>query len=244
MCSHVFRGLSSNVAVDPIPPTFQDLAHTAVDSAKSIIQLVVQDRDLTAAFIGVPHYFHTMLAFACSFLLKTATKYRHHVAIDVKAVFGMIGQVVTLCKTTQCAQYHLIHWIGEGLHVLLSNCINASPDNDPEVSSTASPHFHTNEQFLSTLDTASQHAEHEHEHAPAHEQNMDMVWNAARQAALGFSADHYPWGGLYPQSVPDSVEMMGYVGNDFSPGDVAATQWGFPRSHTNMEHVGLGLGLL
>jgi hypothetical protein len=242
VCSHVFRGLSSDVTVDPIPPIFQDLAHMAVESAKSIIHLVVEDSDLKIAFIGVPHYFHTMIAFACSFLLKTATKYRQHVEIDVRAVFKLIGRVVDLCKNTQCAQHHLIHWIGEGLQVLLSSCVSATPDTEPEWSQSSTQHFDTAEPFLPTPDTTSQNVGQED--TMGTKQSMGSVWDAACQAALAYSTDHFPFGFGYPQTVENSMGMMGYSNNGLGNEDFAGAQWDTSMSHTNMEHVGLGLGLL
>jgi hypothetical protein len=228
--------------VDPIPPIFQDIAHMAVESAKSIIHLVVEDSDLTVAFIGVPHYFHTMIAFACSFLLKTATKYRQHVEIDVDAVFRMIGQVVALCKNTQCAQFHLIHWIGEGLQILLSSCISATPDTEPEWNQASTSQLDTNEPFLPTPDTVTQNTGTEY--AMGTKQSMGSVWDAACQAAMVYSTDHFSFGREYPQPAENSLEMADYSNNALRNEDLTGMQWDSSMSYTNMEHFGLGLGLL
>ncbi|KAJ5095748.1 hypothetical protein NUU61_005104 [Penicillium alfredii] len=72
--SHVFRGIGPDPSQDPLPTKSQDLAAVAINSAKSVVELTVTDPDLIDAYIGIPHSYHTMIAFACSFLMKVATK--------------------------------------------------------------------------------------------------------------------------------------------------------------------------
>lgn len=178
----------------------------AVESAKSIIQSVVEDNDLVSSFAGLPHYFHTMVAFACSFLLKTATKYRHHVRIDTQAVFAMIGQVVALCKNTPCAQFHLVRWIGEGLQVLLSSCISAMQRSEGEWNHTNVPRSET-EQFLPTPGTTSHHVDAEN--GIGVRENAGGLWDEAFQNAIIYSGDNSFYDGQYPHGPREPTRGMG-----------------------------------
>lgn len=242
VCSHVFRGLSSDVAIDPVPAEFLDTAYMAIESAKSIIRLVVGDSDLQIAFVGVPHYFHTMIAYACSFLIKTATKYRKHIEIDVKIVFQMIGDVVALCKSTHCAQYHLVHWIGKGLQIMLSSCINGTPENERMPSPSGSQTVNTVDEALPTLGASVRNSGSNY--AMDTETNMGSVWDAARQAAIGSTSDNFPLGGGYNQMAEDTPAVMAYSQSWLYHTDVLQPQFDSSLDNPNWDHLGLGLGLL
>ncbi|KDN65276.1 hypothetical protein CSUB01_11094 [Colletotrichum sublineola] len=71
--SHVFRGRSSHGGGEPVPPEYSDIAQVAVSSASAIVKLIINDVDIRAAFVGMSHYCHTMIAYACFFLPKLAT---------------------------------------------------------------------------------------------------------------------------------------------------------------------------
>ena len=92
----------------------------AIQSAKTIVHLVVQDTDLKNAFIGGIHYFHNMIAHACLFLLKVTMKYGNHFQVNVSDVLDEVERIILLCKDVPCADYHVIRWIGKGLQNLLS----------------------------------------------------------------------------------------------------------------------------
>ncbi|KAJ5309163.1 hypothetical protein N7508_004542 [Penicillium antarcticum] len=122
--SHVFRGLGADSNTDPLPTEFEDLAYVAISSAKSVLELIANDADLIIAFVSIPHYYHTMIAFACSFLLKISKRYQSHISIDATLVMDTVKPVIKLCLDTECTSYHLIHWIGRGLQMLLANYVN------------------------------------------------------------------------------------------------------------------------
>lgn len=117
--SQVFRGLSSETSNAFVPTDLKDLASVAVESAKSVIDLVTTDKDIADAFVGVPYYFHTMIAYACSFLLKTTRHYSESLDIDDDAVYDMLWRIIELCEHTPCTNLHLVHWIGQGLRKML-----------------------------------------------------------------------------------------------------------------------------
>jgi hypothetical protein len=117
--SHIFRGLKSGKRVEAIPSYFKDPASTAVSHATTILELLLNDPDLRRSILGVPHYFHTMVAFACVVLLKISSRYREDLGIDTDSVHSLIGQIIDLLRSNNCSRHHLVHWMAEGLEKML-----------------------------------------------------------------------------------------------------------------------------
>ncbi|KAJ5748084.1 uncharacterized protein N7511_009780 [Penicillium nucicola] len=136
--SHVFRGLGVDFNTDPFPPEFEDLASVAISSAKSVLELTANDADLIRAFVSIPHYYHTMIAFACSFLLKISKRYQSHIGLDVALVMDTVKPVIKLCLVTKCTSYHLVHWIGRGLQVLLATYMDFTREANQQMQINAS----------------------------------------------------------------------------------------------------------
>ena len=243
VCSHVFRGLSSDTTVDPIPETFHEIALMAVQSAKSIVDLTIGDSDLKMAFVGVPHYFHTMIAYACSFLLKTALTYREYINIDVGGTFQMIEKVIKLCKETPCAQYHLIHWIGEGLQIVMSNCVNAASAIGPKQSQS-------NEQQMETCETLTPASklsqQNQSQQFVSTTQDFCGPWDAASQATVFTPNNRVTSFPDYHHTPEGNTEIVGHLESALGnwSGDFAMDQWNPSVRHVHMEHFELGLGLL
>ncbi|QKX54693.1 uncharacterized protein TRUGW13939_01781 [Talaromyces rugulosus] len=124
--SHVFRGLKSGSHIEPIPSYFRDAASTAVSHATTVLELLLNDTDLRRSIIGVPHYFHTMIAFACVVLLKVADRYREDLGIDVQSTHSLIQQIIELLRRNNCGRYHLVHWMAEGLEKMLKSSRRSS----------------------------------------------------------------------------------------------------------------------
>lgn len=118
--SHVFRGLKSGDLIEHIPSYFKDAASTAVSHATTILELLLGDADIRRSIIGVPHYFHTMVAFACVVLLKVADRYRDDLGIDVATTHSLIQRVFDFFRHVNCGQYHLVPWMADGLAKMLA----------------------------------------------------------------------------------------------------------------------------
>lgn len=120
VCSHVFRGLDVSTS---IATTFshnsEDIATCAITTATSILQLLTESEVLRSALIGMPHWFHTMFAFAAVFLLKMASTYRQHVNINVELVLGTCKKVLEIFRQSPCARQHLVHRIARGLSEMI-----------------------------------------------------------------------------------------------------------------------------
>src|SRR5665213_2910647 len=111
--SYVLRGLPEMGPV--IPDHFLETASAAVAAATSIINLLLEDRDLQMALARVPHYFHGMIAFACMFLLKVATKHSEQLFVDLIRFRMLIAGLAQQLKVTEVGREHLIHRMAEGL---------------------------------------------------------------------------------------------------------------------------------
>jgi len=111
--SYVLRGLPESGAV--IPEYFLDNARAAVAAATAIIKLLLEDQDAQVAIGFVPHHVHGMIAFACMFLLKIATKHSEQLFVDTVQFQRLIAALAQHFKTPDVGKDHLIHRMAEGL---------------------------------------------------------------------------------------------------------------------------------
>jgi hypothetical protein len=114
--SHVFRGLKGA----PVPSHFRDSAVAAVLAAKSTIEAVLSDTDLRESLVGIPHYLHSMIAFACVFLLKVSSQYSGQYIEDV-FVQDLTMKAVHQFRSTAVGKWHLVHLMADGLEKLATS---------------------------------------------------------------------------------------------------------------------------
>ncbi|KAK5199959.1 hypothetical protein LTR92_000500 [Exophiala xenobiotica] len=225
VCSHVFRGLSSNVEADPIPRVFQDIALMAIQSANSIVDLIVQDLDLRNAFINGIHYFHSMVAHACLFLLKCNLKYKNHFQIDVEDVLAKVEQIILLCKEVPCADYHVINWIGKGLQTLLSSCRAAFSS---EATGSRSGEQQAPMPIQDTLDKSLPPFANHSQHGPSSSATLELDgrWGISPQAIFDLG-NGIQYGGDFLDPMGFRADSSGYMGGGFGEftGEYGASQW-------------------
>ena len=111
--SYVLRGLPESGAV--IPEHFLENASAAVAAATAIINLLLDDKDAQIAIAYVPHHIHGMIAFACMFLLKIATKHSEQLFLDTVRFQRLINALAQHFKSTDVGKDHLIHRMADGL---------------------------------------------------------------------------------------------------------------------------------
>ncbi|KAJ4366106.1 hypothetical protein N0V83_007741 [Neocucurbitaria cava] len=124
--SHVFRGLRGN----SVPPYFQDSARAAVAAAISIIELVLVDSDIRDGLVGIPHYIHSMIAFACVFLLKVSTQYPAQY-VDDSVIYNLTTRAVQQFRATPVGKWHLVHMMAEGLEKMIAKQTNTATTPGP-----------------------------------------------------------------------------------------------------------------
>ena len=123
--AYVFRGLSE---ANPVIPThFLDTAGAAVAAATTIVDSLLEEETLQKGLAGVPHYFHGMIAFACMFLLKVATKHSAQLFPNTSSLGSAIARLGQLFGNIQVGKEHLLHKMAEGLEKMADILGEKSP---------------------------------------------------------------------------------------------------------------------
>jgi hypothetical protein len=108
-----------------VPSHFLENAVAAVSAAVSIVESLLIDPDLREGLVGIPHYLHTMTAFACVFLLKVAAQYPGQFIEDA-VMLDLTSRLVQQFRSTAVGKFHLVHLMADGLEKLAAKKI-ASP---------------------------------------------------------------------------------------------------------------------
>ncbi|KAJ6185087.1 hypothetical protein N7519_006388 [Penicillium mononematosum] len=114
----VFKGLRGR----PIPPHFLSAATMAHDTAVSIFEMILGEPELQEGLVGMPHYFHVMIAFAGHLLLQICQNYYEQLAIKIQDDFQLINSALNLFRNTQCIPQHPIWRMTPGLNRKLHDC--------------------------------------------------------------------------------------------------------------------------
>jgi len=120
--SHCFRGLTDNV----IPSHLRDGALAAVGAASTIVELLVSDVDLAAGLRGIPSYLHSMIAFACVFLLKIATKFGNEYC-HTSYVIDLTAKFIQQLNMTPVGRWHLAKLMIPGLEKMVHMLVAHTP---------------------------------------------------------------------------------------------------------------------
>ncbi|KAJ5535282.1 hypothetical protein N7527_001536 [Penicillium freii] len=114
----VFKGLCGR----PVPPHFLSAATMAHDTAVSIFEMILSEPELQEGLVGMPHYFHVMIAFAGHLLLEICQNYYEQLAIKIQDDFQVINSALNLFRNTQCIPQHPIWRMTPGLNRKLHDC--------------------------------------------------------------------------------------------------------------------------
>lgn len=125
----VFKGLNG----DDIPPHFLTAANMAHDAAVAIFEMILHQEQLRRSLVGMPHYFHIMIAFAGYFLLEVTKNYHARLSIDPSQNFELIGKVLGLFQETSSIQQHPICRMTPGLTRKLHECIASLQRSGEEI---------------------------------------------------------------------------------------------------------------
>ena len=129
----VFKGLQG----EAIPPPFMTAASMAHDAAISIFEMILSEEQLQCNLIGMPHYFHIMIAFAGHFLLEVTKTYSVQLSIVPEENFMLIRKVLTFFQNTPCVSQHPICRMTPGLNRKLLDCLAClSSSQEPTAMST------------------------------------------------------------------------------------------------------------
>jgi hypothetical protein len=126
--AYVFRGLSASSSSSTsqpsmIPEYFVETASVAVTAAIGMINIILADVEVQVGLAGVPHYFYGMIAFACVFLAKAATKHHVQLCIDQQAIRVLIERLSDQMSATQVGRGHMIHRMVGGLRKMAESIV-------------------------------------------------------------------------------------------------------------------------
>ncbi|KAJ5535782.1 hypothetical protein N7513_008968 [Penicillium frequentans] len=124
----VFKGLNG----EAIPPHFLTAASMAHEAAVAIFEMILHEENIQHSLVGMPHYFHIMIAFAGHFLLEVTKNYHTQLSIAPSQDFDLIRKVLGLFQAIPSVQQHPICRMTPGLTRKLHECV-ASLQRDGEV---------------------------------------------------------------------------------------------------------------
>lgn len=115
----VFKGLNG----EAIPPHFITAASMAHEAAVAIFEMILHEENLQHSLVGMPHYFHIMIAFAGHFLLEVTKNYHTQLSLTSGQDFELIRKVLELFQATPSIQQHPICRMTPGLTRKLQECV-------------------------------------------------------------------------------------------------------------------------
>ena len=167
--SHIFRGLA-NI---PIPHYFRSSASSAVSAARTIVEVLLSDTDMCAGLVGMPHYLHTMVAFACGFLLQMTTKHDGDL-VQRTQVHDLINRLVAQLRLMPTGKYHLVRFMAEGLEKMVEASMRTPTQAAAQLFNGGFQYM--NEQQYGSAGAATQ---------------MDMLGGATQQNDFGSGNDSF-----------------------------------------------------
>ncbi|KAN0083130.1 hypothetical protein V8E54_002218 [Elaphomyces granulatus] len=98
----------------------KECANTAISSAMACLNMVLDERDVRDAIVGVPIFTHTMVTFSAVFLLKVAVSWNSaYLSIDGRQIRNTIERVIELLHCANAGERHLTRHIARGLSKML-----------------------------------------------------------------------------------------------------------------------------
>ncbi|KAJ5710797.1 hypothetical protein N7488_004953 [Penicillium malachiteum] len=183
--SVALRTYHSSTSSKAMSPERRKRANIAIESAIATLNVVLGERDIQRALVGVPLYLHSMITFAAVFLLKIAAKAcstgpnagrldpKNSIAsagllVDVGYVRVLVGRIVEMMVSCsqRASERHLSHHIARGLRKMLTGLEewekrNGSQQNQgstsQEVPSLFKPVINPGAQILGERDTILTH---------------------------------------------------------------------------------------
>jgi len=126
LSSLAFRGIGTPSFKSPdVAMDIDEIAHSALLSATSILRTVVTDAEIQSYLNGLPTYFDLMITFAVVFVLKVSSpQYAGFVRVDTREIHTLVCELVTVLKKVTCRMHprHLLVSVARGVEGLLERC--------------------------------------------------------------------------------------------------------------------------
>lgn len=164
--SVALRTYHSSTSSKPMSPERRKRANLAIESAIATLQVVLDERDIQRALVGVPLYLHSMITFAAVFLLKIAVKSCSSgpnqcgqgqstsistagLVIDIPYVRVLVGRIVEVMVSCsqRASERHMSHHIARGLRKMLTGLEEWEKRNGCQQSGGPTPQSDTSSLF-------------------------------------------------------------------------------------------------
>ncbi|KAJ5639788.1 uncharacterized protein N7484_007650 [Penicillium longicatenatum] len=182
--SVALRTYHSSTSSKAMSPERRKRANIAIESAIATLKVVLDERDIQLALVGVPLYLHSMITFAAVFLLKIAAKVCSNgtnpggqgqnssiasagLLVDIGYVRDLVGRIVEMMVSCsqRASERHLSHHIARGLRKMLTgleewekrNCGQKFLGPNPQETSLFKPVIIPGAQILGERDTILNH---------------------------------------------------------------------------------------
>jgi hypothetical protein len=182
--SVALRTYHSSTSSKAMSPERRKRANIAIESAIATLKVVLDERDIQMALVGVPLYLHSMITFAAVFLLKIAAKVCSNgtnpggqgqnssiasagLLVDIGYVRDLVGRIVEMMVSCsqRASERHLSHHIARGLRKMLTgleewekrNCGQKFLGPNPQETSLFKPVIIPGAQILGERDTILNH---------------------------------------------------------------------------------------
>ncbi|CEJ56884.1 hypothetical protein PMG11_05599 [Penicillium brasilianum] len=156
--SVALRTYHSSTSSKVMSPERRKRANIAIESSIATLQVVLDERDIQRALVGVPLYLHSMITFAAVFLLKIAVKSCSNgpnqcgqgsstsissagLIIDIPYVRVLVGRIVDVMVSCsqRASERHLSHHIARGLRKMLTGLEEWEKRNSTQQSGAPTP---------------------------------------------------------------------------------------------------------
>lgn len=129
---------------------------------------------MRSGLVGMPHYLHTMIAFACGFLLQMTTKYDGDL-VQRQHVHDLINRLVAQLRQMPTGKFHLVRFMADGLEKMVEASMRTPTQPAAQL-------FNGGFQYMNE----------QHYRDPAAVAQMDMMGGGAGGAGAG---QHNDYGG-------------------------------------------------
>lgn len=102
----------------------KEFTNMAISAATSILTFVLEEEDMRRALVGTPLYVHTMITFACVFLMKMTTKWHRIMGFNMENnylnVMELLERIIVLLESSVTSDRHVLHHISAGLKKMMT----------------------------------------------------------------------------------------------------------------------------
>lgn len=116
-----------------LPQPLRPIALSAIEAAHSILQFFLDERSYRDGLVGIPLYFHSMIAFAIVFLIKLSHRWSAiGISIDPEThTRPLIQRIITTLRECKGGANHMVFSMASGFERMLQTTWATDPNHPP-----------------------------------------------------------------------------------------------------------------